>query len=185
MRWDGLFADLEAQADALALAERAGEIEERARIEVGRQRLVDRLRAALGAQVRLQASGDVSISGVLRRVGPEWALLEDASRRETVVVLASVQSVAGLSRLAAGPDSGSVIESRLGLRHALRGIARDRSPVRAHLADGSTLDGTLDRVGVDFVDLATHGPGELRRRGEVREVLVLPLAALVAVTRDT
>ena len=55
--------------------------------------------------------------------------------------------------------------------------------MRVHLRDGGVLDGTLDRVGGDFVDLALHGAGEVRRRGEVRAVTAVPLAAIAAVRR--
>jgi hypothetical protein len=66
----------------------------------------------------------------------------------------------------------------------LRGIVRDRSVVRLHLRDGVILDGTVDRVGGDFLELAMHAAGELRRRKEVREVMVVALAAVVALRRD-
>jgi hypothetical protein len=65
----------------------------------------------------------------------------------------------------------------------LRGVARDRSPVRLHLRDGGTVEATIDRVGADFVEAATHAPGEPRRRPDVREVELVPLAAVVAVRR--
>lgn len=48
MRWDDLFADLEAQAEALATAERAAEVDELVRLETSRLRLADRLRPAVG-----------------------------------------------------------------------------------------------------------------------------------------
>ena len=54
VRWDELFADLEAQADALAVAERAGEVDERMRIELGGLALGDRLRAAIGRPAHLR-----------------------------------------------------------------------------------------------------------------------------------
>jgi hypothetical protein len=183
MRWDGLFSDLEAQAEQLDRLERAAEIDERARIEVGKVRLVDRLRPALGTMLRLRCVADVSVTGALRQVGPDWLLLDEGPNRETVVVLATVVSVAGLGRLSGPPQAGSVVSSRLALGHVLRGIARDRSPVRINLTDGSLAEGTIDRVGADFAELAAHGAGELRRRAEVREVLALPTAALVALRR--
>jgi hypothetical protein len=83
------------------------------------------------------------------------------------------------------PDSEGVVESRLGLRHALRGIARDRSAVRITDQSGATVDGTIDRLGADYVEVAEHAAGELRRRADVRDVLVLPLAALAVVRRAT
>jgi hypothetical protein len=178
MRWDGLFADLEGQAEALAHAERGAEIEERTRAEAGQLSLVDRLRPAVGMPIKLRCLGGVTLAGHLRQVGAEWLLLDEGSGREAAVVLASVTSLAGLGRLSAVPNTMSQVESRLGIRHLLRGIARDRSMLRAHLFDGTIVDGTLDRVGADFVEIAAHAPGEIRRRGEVREVLVLAIAAI-------
>ena len=183
MRWDALFGDLEAQLVALGHAERAVEVAERQRGEVGRLRLVDRARAAVGQPVWLRAACGFSVRGTLRRVGPDWWLVAEDTAREVVVVAAALQVVRGLGRYAAAPGSEGVVASRLGLRHALRGIARDRDPVRLHLVDGSTVDATLDRVGADFVDVATHPAGERRRRTEVSDADVVPLDALVAVRR--
>jgi hypothetical protein len=81
------------------------------------------------------------------------------------------------------PESESVVESRLGLRHVLRGIARDRSAVRISLIDGTAIDGTIDRLGADFVEVAQHAAGELRRRDQVRDVVLVPLSALAVVRR--
>jgi len=120
----------------------------------------------------------------VHRVGPDWLLLRDDVGREAVVPLAALLGVRGLTRFSAAPGSGGVVASRLGLRHALRGIARDRSAVRLELVDGTSVDATIDRVGADFVEVAVHGAGEARRRQDVREVEVIPLAALAAVRRS-
>jgi hypothetical protein len=183
MRWDALFADLEAQAETLERAERAAEVDARARIELGTLGLVERMRPAVGARVRLHCAGGLTVSGELTRVGPTWLLLDEGAGREVLIALAAVHGVSGLSRLSAAPDSMPVVESRLGLSHALRGVARDRSPVRICRVDGSVLDATIDRVGSDFVEAAMHPAGEARRRSEVREVILIPYAALVAVRR--
>ena len=186
MRWDALFADLEGQAHALEIAERAAEVDERARAESAQLRLVDRLLPASGTQVRLQCVGDVAVHGSLRRVGSGWLLVDEASGGEALVASASVLTIAGLGRLSAVPHSegsAGVVPARLGIRSVLRGIARDRSPVRLYLTGGVIVEATIDRVGADFVEVATHAAGELRRHSEVREMLVVATAALVVVRR--
>ncbi|GAB2487944.1 hypothetical protein [Jatrophihabitans fulvus] len=183
MRWEGLFADLEAQAEALEQAERAAEVEERTRAEVGRLGVHERLRAGVGMAVRLRVAGGLALAGRLDRVGPDWLLIAEDAGREAVVATAALLGVRGLARWSAAPGGEGVVASRLTLRHALRGVARDRAVVRVHLVDGSTLDGTLDRVGADFVELAAHAPGEVRRRNDVRENELVPLPALAAVRR--
>lgn len=183
MRWEGLFDDLAAQAEALAVAERAAEVEERARIEVGGQQLVDRLRGAVGGPVRLRCAGAVAVAGVLRRVGPDWLLVDEGEGREALVPLAAVLAVGGPGRLALDASVDGVVTGRLRLTAALRGLARDRSAVRVWLTDATVVAGTVDRVGADYAELAVHPVGEARRRGEVRDVQLIALAAVSVVRR--
>jgi hypothetical protein len=184
VRWDDLFADLDAQADALEVTERAAEIGERTRIEVAAIGLRERLRAAIGMPIRVQVAGGLALAGTVQRAGSDWLLLDEGSGREAVIVLTGVRSVQGLGRLSATPGSGGPVLAKLTLRTALRGIARDRSGVRLHMVDGDALDATIDRVGADFVEIARHAVGEARRRSEVRDVLLVPFTALAAVRRD-
>ena len=184
VRWDELFADLESQAGQLAAQERASEVGELARAELAKIRLVERMLPSLGATLAVRCIGDVRVGGELVRVGPDWLLLDEGHGREAVVALPAVLSVGGLVRLSAAAGSVGRVESRIGMRSALRGVARDRSPVRVHLGDGAVLAGTIDRVGDDFFELATHPGGDLRRRAEVREVLVVPHHAVSVVRRD-
>jgi hypothetical protein len=183
MRWDALFADLEAQSAALGHAERAAEVEERTRAELGTLHVVDRARAALGATVIARLAGGALLTGRVARVGPDWLLMAQDPPGEAVVALRNLLGLRGLPRYSAVPGAAGVVESRLGLRHALRGIARDRCGVRVLLVDGSAVDGTVDRVGADFVELASHPAAEPRRRAQVRDVELVPLAALAALRR--
>jgi hypothetical protein len=70
MRWQRLFADLQAEFDeAEAAAERAEDASRR-RAETGAVRLVDRLAGALGAPLTLRCRGAGDVAGVLVEVGP-------------------------------------------------------------------------------------------------------------------
>jgi hypothetical protein len=183
MRWDDLFADLEAQAQALLIAERDAEVAELTRLETSRLELASRLRPALGAAVRVRCLGGMVLTGRLSAIGAGWLLLDEDAGREAFLATAAIVSIAGLGRLAGTPDSA--LDARLGIGRALRGLARDRSVLRACLTDSTVLDGTLDRVGSDFVEFAVHAAGEPRRREEVREVVVLPIGALAVLRRDS
>jgi hypothetical protein len=180
MRWSRLLADLESQLNALVSAETAGEIAERTRIETAAVRLADRLRAAQDHPIEVRCMGAATVRGIVAGVGSDWLLIADDRGREALIPLASVTAVAGLGPAVAPPDT-SVVAGRLGLRQALRGIARDRVAVLVGLADGSAVTGTVDRVGADFVDLAEHAPGEPRRPTAVRRRLALPLRAIAVV----
>jgi hypothetical protein len=182
VRWNELFADLEAQADALLAAERHAEVAELTRLETSRLELASRLRPALGTAVRVRCLGGMALAGRLSAIGTGWILLDEDAGREAFVATAAVVSIAGLGRLAV---PGRALDARLGIGRALRGLARDRSVLRACLTDSAVLDGTLDRVGSDFVEFAVHPAGEPRRREEVRDVLVLPIGALAVLRRDS
>jgi hypothetical protein len=179
MRWTYLFEDLESQAESLTDAERESEVAERTRIEAGRLTLLDRLRGAAGHPISLRCTGVGPCNGLLERVGRDWLLMVESTGAETLVPLHSVLGVGGLGRHSCAPNGAL----ELGLRSVLRGIVRDRAPVRLVLVDGTPVDGTLDRVGADFVEVAEHPIGEARRPGVVQGVRTVPLCGFGAVRR--
>lgn len=181
VRWQALFDDLEAQLAAAEAAELAGEVAERSRLEVGRLRLADRLIAATGAALTVRLPGTEPVRGTLLDAGVDWLLIDTGSGVEVLVPLAAVLGVSGAGARTAAAEGSGVVSRRLDLRWALRGLVRSRAGVSVVLRDGSTVSGTLDRVGADHVDLAQHAAGEARRAAAVTGVLLLPLSALVLV----
>jgi hypothetical protein len=181
MRWEQLFADLEAQAGEQEAAAEQAEEASRARAEYGRVLLADRLRGALGQQVSLSCRGAGELAGRLVDVGVDWLLLVDGQQREVLVAAGAVNAVAGLGAVTAPASPAGHVARRLDLRRALRGLARDRAVISCQLEDGSVLSGTVDRVGADFLELAEHPLGQPRRRGAVTAVRAVALRAVVAV----
>ncbi len=165
MRWERLFSDLEAQAEALQRAEVEAEVADRTRHEFARIHLVDRLRAQVGTGVHLRVVGGGILRGELLQVGADWLLVDAAT--ESVVRLDAVAAVYDLPSTSVHPDAVGVVAGRLRLTSVLRGLARDRCAVRVGLTDGTTTTGTPDRVGADAVDLACHEPGERPGRARV------------------
>lgn len=181
MRWERLFADLEAQFAAQSPEDDTVEAASRARYEHGRVLLSDRLRGARGCLVTLSCRGAGELTGRLVDVGVDWLLLSDALGRELLVAAGAVRAVGGLgATTAAGVEEGALAR-RLDLRRALRGLARDRAPVQCLLDDGSVLTGTVDRVGADFLELAEHPLDVPRRRDAVSGVRAVVLDAVAAV----
>jgi hypothetical protein len=178
MRWQALFDDLEAQADALAASELRAEVSDRTRQETGLLRLPDRLRETRGHPVAVSVWGAGVVHGRLVDSGTDWLLLEETGVRDVLVALAAVLGVTGVGARAGTPGAEGEVGRRLDLRWALRGLARDRAGVSVVLRDGGVLAGTLDRVGADHCDVAEHAAGEPRRTGAVRQVRVVPLSAL-------
>jgi hypothetical protein len=181
VRWDELFADLGAQLWAAEAADVAAEVADRTRRELGQLRLVDRLRPSLGATVQVHVVGLGSTTGALVDAGTDWLLLQETGGRELLVPAGGLLSLTGIGGPAEVPGSESEVARRLDLRWALKGLVRSRSGLHLVLTDGSVLSGTLDRVAADHVDLAEHAPGEARRAGAVRQVRLVPLAAVAAV----
>jgi hypothetical protein len=177
-RWQRLFGDLEAEAEAADRAALAVELVDRARAEFGALRLVDRLRGAAGHPIRCEVLGGGRVAGVVRDVGPDWVLLGESSGAEVLVPLGRVASVTGLGVHSTAPGSEGRVGARLDLRYVLRRLARERAGLTVTLADGTGFAGTLDRVGADFVEVAEHPVGEPRRGREVRQIRTVPLGAL-------
>jgi hypothetical protein len=181
MRWEQLFADLDAAFEAEEVAAERAEAGSRARAAVGAVRLVDRLRGAAGHEVSLECRGVGPVRGRLLDVGVDWVLLRDEQGREVLVALGVVQAVSGLGATTAAAEEDGAVARAWDLRRALRGLARDRAAVQCRLDGGAVLAGTVDRVGADFVELAEHHLDQPRRRGSVRSVRAVALAAVAVV----
>jgi hypothetical protein len=182
MRWDALFADLEAQINGEAARDRVVEVQEMVRIERAQLPISGRLGGHLGGPVALVLLGGLRLRGQLRRVGAGWLSLT-VGNVEYLVPVPAVASLTGPgARVAPPANPGRRLVS---LGAALRAVVRDRARVTLHARDGSILGtGTLDHAGIDYVQLAAHPLGEFRRDDSVRALLLVPLEALAAVQRD-
>jgi len=179
MRWERLFADLEARLEAEERAAAEAEVVDLVRAERARLAIRDRLQAHVGELLTWSfVTGDPALTGRLLDVGADWVLVGAASG-ELLIPISAVQSIAGLSRFTA-PEAGEVAR-RLGIGVILRGLSRDRALVRVRLRGDQRVIGTIDRVGADHFDVAVHPDDEPRRARAVLEVRCLLLPAVVGI----
>ncbi len=165
-----LFEDLEHQAQALADAERAPELADRSRAEYRSVTLAGRLMASLERDVALGVEGAGRLEGRLERVGSGWCLLSGVGGQDWLVRLAALGSVVGASERAVPEVAWSRVAT-LGLGAALRRLAQEEQRCLVHLRDGDRIDGVLERVGSDFVEV----------RVPVGRVTLVAFTALAAV----
>ncbi len=178
-RWEQLFDDLEALAEADDRAAFDAEVADRVRAEHAALSLSDRLAGQIGgAPICVWLPEGESVRAVVQGVGEQWVMLDAGG--PLLVPLAAVVAVSGLARRAQTADGGP-LRRRLPLTVVLRALARDRAPVRLQLRAGLRPEGTIDAVAVDHLDLAEHPVDEPRRAAAVRGVLSVHLAAIVCV----
>lgn len=161
-----LFDDLEDQAEALYDDERQAELGDRSRAEYAGVSLASRLVASIDRTVVLRVCGLDEVSGVLGAAGSGWCRVS-GSGREWVVAVPALLAATGLSSRSV-PETAWPATVRLGLGAALRRL----HPQRIYLTDGTTLEGELERVGADFVELRTGS-----------ETVVVPMVGLAAALR--
>lgn len=176
MRWERLFDDIEAQFVEHQRRERDAEVSDRIRAERAAIGLSARLSASRGSSVSLRLRGGWSAQGQVADHGEGWLALSQPTR----MVLISTHSVISGTGFAHGAAADS--RARLfGLGHALRGISRDRAPVSVWDIDSGSVEGTIDAVGSDALDLAEHPVDSPRRKDSVRAMRLIPFAAIAAV----
>ncbi|THG30707.1 hypothetical protein [Naasia lichenicola] len=193
MRWDNLFDDLEGQLEDGLSAEESGARAEEERLRRGRLVLRDRLQAMARAEperpLRIRLG-----SGELLRVMPltfgrDWLsgrIIDDAIRTTQIVV--PIGAIAGIvldpptARFAevevVAEERG--LTAKLGLAFMLRDLCRRRVPLELLTLAGG-LQGTIDRVGRDHLDLALHEPGLPRRAAALTAIEIVSFAAILAV----
>ena len=180
MRWESLFADLEAQFAAEAARERTSEIQEIVRIERARQTMGQRLARHLGSGVEVHMLGSERLAGVLAAIGTNWLMLRHGTTEE-LLPFHALGWWSGTAR-PGGRDTG---ERLVGFSQALRVLVRDRARVGIGGTDGRLLaSGTLDQVGQDFVEVALHARDEFRRLPAVQGRSVIPFSAISTVRRE-
>ncbi|MBM3689498.1 MAG: hypothetical protein FJW80_07575 [Actinobacteria bacterium] len=172
-----LLSGLQDQADAMDAVYDDSAAEDLARAERAEVPLLDRLRAANA--VVIEVAGHGPIEGVVAEVGRDVVVI-DASDGTWAIVLGGISAVTGLAEVA---ERATAVSGRLGLACVARSWSRERAVVRIHRWASAPLDGTIDRVGADHVDLAEHDPGVPRRGEQVRRSVVVPLAAISALRR--
>ncbi len=174
MGWEEeLFAyldDLEGQAAALYDADRAPELADRSRTEYQQVTLASRLVASLEREVTLEVLGVGALTGHLTRVATGWSLLRGPGQ-DWVVRHEAVAAVVGASERSV-PELAWPATARLGLAAALRRLADEHEPCTLHLTDARRHDGTVHRIGADFLELAT---------GEDHRIVLVAFAHLAAV----
>ncbi|MHA7275019.1 hypothetical protein [Arthrobacter sp. HLT1-21] len=179
MRWDALFEDLEAQFAAADLLAAESRIAEQSRLELAAVTLLDRLRGQEGAALRVRVRSGATFTGSLRQMGSEWLVLE-IGLGAALIPLDALRAIEGVGRRAAADHS--VVTTRLGLGSVFRVFGRNRTLLTIQLADnGARIDGTVDRVGKDFLEVASVPLGEQRRPRNVAGVVLIPFAGVEAV----
>lgn len=179
-RWDNLFDDLEAQLAAEESREWRAEVTDRTRRERALIDLAGRLLAHRGCDAHVRAVGG-SYHGRVQDVGPDWLMLATAYERRVLLPLAVVRCVTGLP---AGSHQPPVVMRGLKLGSVLRAISRDRVAVEVVDRDGVCLTGTIDVVGVDYLELSAHPLDEHRRAANVRARHLVPFDAVGAIVHQ-
>jgi hypothetical protein len=206
MRWEALFADLEATVEGVRLQEHEAEVAEQARAEYAAVRLIDRLRVRSGRSLACELVDGRRLDGVVRETGADWLLLQVAPAEVLVPVRAltavtrsatdtsgvSGSAVRSVARSMTGSATGGAVSvapraglgESLGLSAVLRGLSVRRVPVRLALPGSRMLAGTIDRVGADHLELAVHDSQDPRRDSVVTGMRLVPFAAVLSVSLD-
>jgi hypothetical protein len=176
MRWDGLFADLEAQLAQGQWQDTEAEAAEMTRGERAGIALVDRIRGALGTTLQVQLGEGERLPMTLSTVGETWLGGSDPGGS----LLVNLDAVLAVDApLASATPEHSPGRRRLGIASAYRTLSRARAGVVVVGRDGRSLgEGTIDRVGRDHFDLAVHPRDEHRRGRNVRGLRVIPFSAV-------
>lgn len=193
MRWDMLFDDLESQLDREQRDEERALALESERLRLARLGLRDRLMAMAaadedGAGVRVELAGGRTVHLRPASFGRDWvsgALVGRGDATQCVVPTSSLAAICAGRRqvdesLAPMPLPSARVAERIGLAFVLRDLSRRRVAIDVESLDGRH-HGTIDRVGLDHLDLALHEPGVPRREREVRGYRLVPFGRLVLI----
>lgn len=159
VRWDRLWDDLAAQAEAWEREDVTAEAGERALLEHGQVGWGDRLRGSVGHDITVRRRDGALLRGRLAACGPDWLALADAGASPLVLLpCTAVSAVHGMRATAVPVEALGEVRQRMDLRFVLRGLLADAVDV-AVVWDGGEARGLLVRLGRDYLDLRSQdGP---------------------------
>jgi hypothetical protein len=176
-----MFDELEAEFEAGLRREADQETMAAVRAELGSTVLWEQLARRLGTDM-VAIAGDRVLRGSAVASYPEFLVLRADDGAEHLIPYGPAVSVAlPAEPPPLRPTPGPAVR-RYQLALALRELARRRDPVRVDLGDGTSMDGTIEAVGRDYLEIAEHDPGVAQRRAAVRARRFVGFAAIVAVT---
>ncbi|MFC0581327.1 hypothetical protein [Micrococcoides hystricis] len=182
MRWERLFADLEAQEAGQALRQQESNIAEMSRLLASEGTLQENLLDQVGQRAHVHVAGRAGVQHLeVTGVGKDWFSGRENGREVLVQNrhLVSVEPSAE-SKGNAGRDPRVLT---VGFRSTLRELARQRVIVEVStLVPEVLFTGTIDRVGLDFCVLSQHDPDEFRRARAIRAVQWLALSHITQVS---
>jgi hypothetical protein len=174
-----LFEELEAEFEASLRREAEQEAVAALRAQAAETLLWEALARRVGIEVVIQ-TGSRLYRGTLLASYPDFFVIRGSSRTQHLVRLGRAVSVSlpidqkQLRPLVPTPRYRFVL--------ALRELARRREPVRLELADGNIVDGTIELVGGDHLELAEHDLAEARRSSAITGRRLLAFAAVAVVS---
>jgi hypothetical protein len=176
-----MFDDLEAAFEAELRREAEQEAMAAVRAELGATVLWEQLARRVGAQMVVLAGTRV-FRGAIVASYPEFLVLRSDEGTEHLVRYGPAITMAMPPEPIGLQPTSPPAARRYQFALALRELARRREPVRIELVDASAVDGTIEAVGSDYLEVAEHDPGEARRRAAVRARRFIGFSAVVAVT---
>jgi hypothetical protein len=174
------FEELEAEFEAGLRREAEQEAAAAIRAQAGEIPLWEQLARRSGTEAVVRA-GSRLLRGTLLTVYPDFLVLQQPDGGQHLIRFqaATVALPPSPPALQPAPDAAA---RRFRFALAMRELARRREPVRVELADGNTVDGTIETVGSDHLELAEHQAGEARRETAVRARRFAAFAAIAFVT---
>ena len=149
-----IFRDYETQLAAENQRVVEAEARDVRRSEFAKIQQADRLAAQIGRSVRVNTGDSLQWEGTLESLGKGWIQLQSHSEN----ILIPMNSVNWWE----GGTPFSTVEARsvsrsLSLGYAFRALTSARIPVRIfHNMGAVTTEGTIERVGLDFAEIALH-----------------------------
>lgn len=179
MRWNDLFADLEAQLEFgqwHAVEQDAAELTRGLWAELS---LMDRIRAAMGQRIRIILQDGRTQLLDVKTVGPGWVGGAD----DTSSLLLTRDVIVGIdANLRRAEVPSRPLQAGPNVSRIYRTLARRREALQILGKTGTVLaEGTIDRVGRDHIDVALHARDDFRRSTAVQGIRIIPFDAILLV----